>query len=418
MRLKTDKIFYGWWVVAACFLIALYTGGVVFYGFTAVFEPIAQYFGWSYAKISFAASLRGLEMGILAPLIGILFDRWGPRRLLIGGVAITTAGLLLLSRVTSLGMFYAAFVFMAIGTSTCSTSVFMPAIANWFRKKVGLATGIMLSGYGFSGLLIPPIVKVIDLYGWQLAMAIFAVGMLVLCLPLSLLVRHKPEQYGYQPDGEASGETPTNHQAVLAASSEINIRAREALRNHTFWQLALALLCQMLILTAVVTHIMPYLSTLGFTRGGASLIASAIPLISIAGRLGLGWLGDRADKRWVMAAAFVMVSLGLLCFGFMSPRNTGLLVSFLVLFGIGYGGNNTLRASMLREYFGRSEFGTIHGAVLGIMELGSIAGPPLAGYVFDTRGSYQPIWLAFMGLSLASLLFIVTLPSTRRRPAD
>ena len=77
---KLPKIYYGWYIVGACFLIALYTGGVVYYGFTAFIDPIADELGWSYTQISLAASLRGLEMGFLAPVTGMLVDRWGPRR--------------------------------------------------------------------------------------------------------------------------------------------------------------------------------------------------------------------------------------------------------------------------------------------------------------------------------------------------
>ena len=78
---KRPKIFYGWWIVGASLLITLYTGGVVYFGFTAVVEPIAEEFGWSYAQISLASSLRGLEVGLLAPFVGFLADRWGSRRL-------------------------------------------------------------------------------------------------------------------------------------------------------------------------------------------------------------------------------------------------------------------------------------------------------------------------------------------------
>jgi len=106
---KPTKIFYGWWIVAASLVIALYAGGVTFYGFTAIFEPIANEFGWSYTKISLAASLRGLEMGLLAPITGRLVDRWGPRRLIFGGAIIICLGLILLSHTTSIGMFYGAF---------------------------------------------------------------------------------------------------------------------------------------------------------------------------------------------------------------------------------------------------------------------------------------------------------------------
>jgi MFS family permease len=409
---KPRRIFYGWLVVGACFFISLYTGGVVFYGFTAIFEPLAAKFDWSYAQISLAASLRGLESGLLAPLIGMLVDRWGPRRLLFSGAIITTLGLILLSRVTSLGMFYGAFALLAIGMSTSSSTVLMTAVANWFRRKIGIATGIMICGYGCSGLLVPVIVRLIDAYELETAITILAIGLLAICLPLSLLVRHKPEQYGYLPDGEEEKIMTPNNSSAQAEIVEADIGTRQALKSHTFWHIALALLCQAMILSTVITHVMPYLSSINIPRARSSLIAMAIPLTSISGRLGLGWLGDRLDKRRVIAAAFAMISGGLLCFAFASPEATWLLVLFLILFGIGYGGNNTLRGSAVREFFGRRNFGAIHGLVIGIMMVGSITGPPLAGWVFDNWGSYQPIWFAFTGLAVAALLAALSTPQT------
>jgi MFS family permease len=111
-----------------------------------------------------------------------------------------------------------------------------------------------------------------------------------------------------------------------------------------------------------------------------------------------------------MAAAFALLAVGLLCFAFASSKAIWLLVPFLIFFSIGYGGNNTLRASVIREFFGRSNFGTIHGLVIGIMMVGSIAGPPLAGYVFDNWGSYQPIWFVFVGLAIVALFAVLTTP--------
>jgi len=407
---KPRRIFYGWWVVGACFLISLYGGGVVFYGFTAIFEPLANEFGWSYAQISFAASLRGLEAGLLAPLVGLLVDRWGPRKLLLSGSIITSLGLMLLSRTTSLGTFYGAFVVIAIGMSTCSSTVLMTAVANWFRKKIGIATGIMICGYGFSGLLVPVMVDLIDRYEWRMAIAILAIGMLAICLPLSLLVRHKPEQYGYQPDGAVYEDVKSNDRPLPAESVEVNIKAKQAIKSRTFWHISLALLCQAAIVSAITTHVMPYLSSINITRAKSSLIASAIPLVSIGGRIGLGWLGDRIDKRRLIAGALGMICGGLLCFGFASPEANWLFIPFLILYGIGYGGNNTLRASVLSEFFGRKNFGAIHGLVIGIMMIGSIAGPPVAGWVFDKWHSYQPIWFVFAGLAVAALALAATTP--------
>ncbi|MFC1991772.1 MFS transporter, partial [Chloroflexota bacterium] len=129
---KRPRVFYGWYIVAAAIVIILYTAGIIHFGFTAVFEPIANEFGWSYARISLASSLRGFEMGLLAPLMGFLVDRWGPRKLIFAGSIIIFLGFLILSNVSSLAMFYGAFVLISIGMSTCTVTVLMPAVNNWF----------------------------------------------------------------------------------------------------------------------------------------------------------------------------------------------------------------------------------------------------------------------------------------------
>jgi len=397
-------------VVAACFFIALYVGGVIFYGFTAIFEPLADEFDWSYAQISFAASLRGLEIGLLAPLLGVLVDRWGPRRLIFVGTIITSLGLIVLGRTTSLGMFYGAFILVAIGMSTSSSTVLMSAVANWFRRRISIATGIMICGYGFGGLLVPVIVRLTDMHGWRTAMGILAMAMIAICMPLSLLVRHKPGQYGYLPDGEVSGAALADKGCVPAQTLEVDVTAKQALRSSAFWHIALALTCQSMTLSAVITHVMPYLSSIGIARATSSLVASAIPLASIGGRLGFGWLGDKLDRTRVTAGAFALLSLGLLFFACASTGAAWLLVPFFVLFGIGYGGNNTLRASLIRGFFGIGNFGTIHGFMIAIMMLGNITGPLLAGHVFDNWGSYKSIWFVFAGLAVGALLMVATTP--------
>ncbi len=412
MRLnwKPSKVYYGWWIVGACFSVTLLTGGIIVYGFTAVFEPIANEFGWSYTQISLAASLRGLEVGLLAPLTGMLTDRWGPRRLIFGGVVISGLGLMLLSQTTSLSMFYGAFILLAIGLSTCSSAVVITTVANWFHRKISIATGITTCGWGFSGFLVPVIVRLVDLYEWRTTMVILALSMLVIGIPLSLLVRHKPEQYGYLPDGEVYSTAIPDKGLAPAQTTERNIGAKQALKSQAFWHMSLPIMAQYIAISAVVTHVMPYLSSIGITRSVSSLVASGIPLLSIGGRLGFGWLGDKLDKRRVLAGAFAMMSLGLLCFEYVSSESTWLLVLFLILFGIGFGGNIPVRASLLREFFGRSNFGTILGFLIGMQALGSAAGPPLVGWVFDTWGSYQNIWLAFASLAIMTSIAVATTP--------
>ena len=405
-------MFYGWWVVAASVVIALYTAGAVFYGFTTVFEPIADELGWSYTQISLAASIRGLEMGLLAPLVGILVDRWGPRKLIAGGVLFTIGGLLLLGQVTTVVMFYVAFILVTIGMSTTTMTVLMTAVANWFRRKIGIASGIAISGFGLGGLMVPIMVKLIELYDWRMTLTILALGMLVTILPLSLVFRHKPEQYGYLPDGQvADPVTSENTQGSpqISEVAEVDVTAKQALRSSTFWRIALSFTIHAMLVTTIVTHVMPYLSSIGIARSQSSLVATSIPVISIIGRLGLGWLGDKVNRKLVATGAFVMTGVGLFFFEYAATAGSWTLVLFLIFFGIGYGGLNVLRTSIGREYFGRANFGTIFGFIIGINMVGNIIGPTLAGWVYDTWGSYQGLWFVLAALPIAALISMLSI---------
>ncbi|MFC2047910.1 MFS transporter [Chloroflexota bacterium] len=411
MHLKQNrpKVFYGWWIVGACSFITLCISGTVHFGFTAVFEPIAKEFGWSYAQISLAPSLRGLEGGITAPLLGFLADRWGPRRLVFAGGILIFLGFLLFSRVSSLGMFYVASVLIAVGLSNCTNALLLTAVANWFRRKVGIAIGIVMSGVGLGGLLVPIITILIDTLGWRTAMFIIGLGVLVIILPLSLLLRHKPEQYGYLPDGEVSTPVEAGEPLSSSESAEISIPAGRAVRNRAFWHIALATMCHVFAVQAMIIHVMPYLSSIGIIRSVSSLVALALPVASVCGRFGSGWLGDRIGRRKVFAFSLGLMSMGMLFFGY-AGRAVWLLVPFVITFSLGWGSNATTRMAILRQYFGRNSVGTIFGFSAVVTMVGNIGGPPVAGWVFDTWGSYQGIWLGIAALTLMGLVLILTMP--------
>ena len=387
------RIFYGWWIVLACFFIGLYVGGVVFYGFTAFFEPIREEFGWSYTQISFAASLRGLEMGFIAPLVGFLVDRFGSRKLILYGTITVGLGLISLSLTQSLAMFYGSFLLVAFGAGGCTVVVTMSAVANWFHKKVGIALGVMASGVGASGFFVPLIVWLIDVYGWRTTLIILGLGMWVLGIPLSFVIRDRPEQYGYLPDGESSVE-PIPKPEIQGRGVEIGLK--EALKKRTFLYLCTTEAIRMIAVAAVIIHVMPYLSSVGVPRATAGIVAGAIPLFSIIGRFGFGWLGDVFDKKYVMVWALFLMGLGMLAFCYVQV--TGVVFLFLLLFAPGYGGGMVIRGAILREYFGRDSFGKMIGILMGFGSIGGIIGPTLAGWAFDTLGSYNIIWLVFCGI--------------------
>ncbi len=307
-------------------------------------------------------------------------------------------GLILMSFTTSLPMFYLSILFIALGAGGTTSVVTMTAVAIWFKKNVGLALGIMASGFGAGGALIPVIVFLIDETGWRMTVVILGAGMLLLGIPLSLVVRDPSEDLEPATDGAAGAaaaggkvENPGRKTATF----------RDMITSRSFLYLNLVEAIRMTAITSVVTHLMPYLGSIGMTRASAGAVTAALPLVSIVGRFGFGWWGDRFDKRIVLAATFFIMSGGL--FAFCHVKSFWVLVLFVLLFAPGFGGGMVLRGAMLREYFGMAAFGKMLGIVLWTGSIGGIVGPTLAGWVFDTLGSYTPVWYGFCALSGAAI---------------
>ncbi len=409
------KVFYGWWVVAAVFFISFYMAGTVNFGFTAFFEPIAQEFAWSYTQVSFAASIRGMESGIFAPLVGLLIDRFGPKKVVFVGVAVFGLGFLLLGRITSLSAYYWSFFLIAIGVSACIGVVPMTVAGRWFGKSATLVTGIVVSGVALGGLLIPVVSHVIDVFEWRQATLIFGLACWILLLPLSLLVRDRTERDNTSPRYDVA-DKPDSSEKITSVNSidDINIGVGQALKSRAFWHFLLGLVCLGIMANSVATHVMPYMSTIGISRSTASLIASFIPLTSIIGRVGFGWLGDRFDKRKIMASGIALTGFGMLFFGGINMERTWFVVPFLIFFGIGNGGTVPMVSALIREYFGARKLGTLLGITMGLMQIGMIIGPPLTGWVFDTFGSYQGAWFAFIGVAIIGTLSLLAMPPSSK----
>jgi len=394
-------IYYGWWIVLASFITAFYVAGTIFYGFTAFIEPLANEFGWSYTQISLAASLRGLEMGLLAPFVGILVDRFGSRKLLLSGSLVLGFGIILLGFTKSLAMFYGAFILIAFGAGGCTSVVTMTAVANWFDKNVGKAMGVTVSGFGASGMIIPLIVWMIEAFGWRMTLIVLGIGTWIIGVPAAFVMRNKPEN-GL--DVSIIEKSDKRNDLSQKRNDDKRFRYTEILNKKSFLFINLAEVIRLMALMAVVTHIMPYLSTMDISRMNSGLMAAGIPLLSIAGRFGFGWLGDIFEKKYVMAISFSLMALGMLALCHI--QLTGMIYIFLFFFSNGYGGIAALRGAWLREYYGKENFGKYLGIMMGFGACGGIIGPTTAGWVFDMTGSYYFVWLALSALIGLAIILI------------
>jgi MFS family permease len=364
-------------------------------------------FGWSYAQVSLASSLRGLETGSLDPLVGVVVDRWPARRLMLIGITISAFGVICISQAVNLAMFYAGFLIVGLGGAISVTMVPMTVIARWFRKDIGKATGILATGVAVGGMFTPLIVKAIDAFTWQNTLLYLAAGLLILGIPLSLLFRNSPEEYGLLPDGRAKEKVDAS------STSDSGVGVKEALKMRAFWCIGISTMFQMLAMHAVSLHLMRYLTSLGFERSSAAIAVTVFSIVSIISRIFYGFLADIFSKKYVLAFSMLITAIGLVMFHYLDGSSFVLVILFAIVYGVGAAGAMPLRVPIIREYFGTKKFGTIFGLLAFSLTIGSAAGAPLAGWVYDTRGVYDPIWLIYAGLTVLGMILILIM-----RPAQ
>ena len=398
-------------MVLACSLLSFYGAGTFHYGFGAFVQPVASELVWSMALISGAFSLYRLEAGVAAPLVGFLLDRIGPRKLVMSGAIVMGAGFICLSQVKAVLPFYIAVIVISLGFSfTSGTAVGAPLIGKWFVKKRGKVLGFYTSALGLGGLLVPVLSHLITVYGWRRTLLIIGPFTWLVGLPLSFVLKHKPEEHGLLPDGEASEHVENTLDSPEAAGvTEVDFSVRNAMLTPAFWLLTLCYFIFQMTMAAIFVHLIPYLITVGIEARLAALALTFVTLISVLGRMGFGWLGDLFSRKWLLIIVFLLQPAGI--FALAQVRQLVHIIPFLLAYAPSYGGAVALRPAIIGEYYGRKNFGTIYGVIQGISTFGGIAGPIIMGLVYDIKGSY---YLAFAFLALANLFSALLLLFLRR----
>ena len=401
-------IFYGWWIVIAGGLGMSITAGINFHGFGNFIIPLTNEFGWNRTTISGVFSLARLESGLLGPLEGWLVDRVGPRRLMLVGVPLMGVGYILMSRINSLAAFFVVYIFaITLGNSLGMSTPMAASVANWFNRKRGLAFGIMWSGVGLGGFFVPAIGWLIAAYDWRIASVIIGVFTIVMGVPIAALMRHRPEPYGYMPDGATPEPSDEPGAASRRRQPDLSqdFTAREALMTSSFWYLTLSIAARSLVSGGVGLHLVPYFVDLGASDVFAATLAGSVGVMSIPGRFGLSWASDYLNRRIVMAASLFLMTIAIV---FMArAESVSQAIPFIVLYSAAQGGISVIPQSLIAEYFGRRAYATIQGFRSTIQMIGIIIGPLVSGYVFDTTGSYEWAFLGFGAATLVSLALVL-----------
>jgi len=419
---RLHRVYFGWWTVLAGGILALWGHGYHSYGFSALFKPIASELGFSRAVTSVAASIGRFEGGIEAPITGWVTDRFGPRWIVIGGVATISLSLILMRYINSLAGFYVVWG-MLLGTG-CNIALTLPldtAISNWFVKKRGLALSIKWVFSGMSGALVMPLVTyLITQVGWRDTCFIGGLVMGIVGLPLAwfFLRQHRPEYYGLLPDGAVTEEEITDSEEMLrrgveyaAEAEEVEFTVRQAMKTRPFWLLITAQMVHSLIVPVMSIHCIPFLTDRNIDPVRAAGMMAIWVTASIPARFVGGVIADRMrirHLRFVKGGAYLLQAIGVAVF-LQFQTETSIYIWF-VMYGVGQGIAMTVNPVMRARYFGRKGFGSIAGFSRMFMTPIGVLGPVYAGWIYDTTGSYMNAFVQFaimLVVSAAISVFIV-----------
>ena len=416
---EKEGVFYGWWIVLAGSISQAYTSGTFWQGFGAFFDPIIEQFGWSRALTAGAMSLQRMESGGVSPFVGWFIDKFGPRNVMLFGTFLTALGFILLSRIQELWQFYAAFLVLTLGLSFGTFLIVTTAVANWFVENRSKALSITMAGSGLGGVLVPVVIWLIATTDWRTGLVVVGIGCLVVGIPVSFVMRSRPEEYGMLPDGarlpEGGGEQSQSSDSTprrSALSGEVTLTTREALKSRVFWQLAIAMGVSGMVISSSI-HQIPAITSFGLSREVAGLAILGVSLFSVAGRLGSGFFGDQLDKRHVIAVALLFQFIGTIVFAFSSE--IWHLVIFVILWGFGFGASIPVRFALIADLFGRRHYGSIMGTLMTTSAVFGVIAPVLVGWIFDIRGNYREPFALMAFSVLIAIPMILTLGQARVR---
>ena len=416
---EKEGVFYGWWIVLAGSISQAYTSGTFWQGFGAFFDPIIEQFGWSRALTAGAMSLQRMESGGVSPFVGWFIDKFGPRNVMLFGTFLTALGFILLSRIQELWQFYAAFLILTLGLSFGTFLIVTTAVANWFVENRSKALSFTMAGSGLGGVLVPVVIWLIATTDWRTGLVIVGIGCLVVGIPVSFVMKSRPEDYGMLPDGaplpEDGGEQEQSSDSTprrSALSGEVTMTTREALRSRVFWQLAIAMGVSGMVMSASI-HQIPAISSFGMSREVAGIAILGVSLFSVAGRLGSGYFGDRLDKRHVIAVALMFQFVGTIVFAFSSE--IWHLVIFVILWGFGFGASIPVRFALIADLFGRRHYGSIMGTLMTTSAVFGVVAPVLVGWLADIRENYREPFVLMAFSVLIAIPMILTLGRERVR---
>jgi len=390
------KIFYGWYMVAACVLIA--AAGIGFHNTASIFiRPVTEDLGLSRGEFTFFRTIVVLIGAALLPFYGKLAKIHSIKRIMLIGTTISGLTLFGYSFATYLWHFYLIAVINGLFLNASHFMMISILINRWFEDKRGLALGIAFAGSGLGAAIMVPLASaVIEAAGWRWGFRVSGIASVAVLIPTILfLLKNHPEEKGLSPyrieKTEKTENADTNKNLATAPKG---LMLAEARKTPTFWLLAIALLCISIGAASPNAHTAPFLGDLGYSYAVISAVVSLSMIVLTVGKIIMGTVFDRFGTYaggialglfFILSPVFALLSA--------NPVAPWAHAVFLGLASTGFSIPVNIFAM---KYFGEKDFPAIISILSMIMAFGAALSPPGMGLMYDFFGNYTIAWVALI----------------------
>lgn len=364
------------------------------YVFPVFLKPVVDDLGWSRTAYALANPIMSTSVALVGPLVGWISDRRGPRAVLVAGSLLMSAALAAAGGMQTPAQFYGVALAVGIAVACLGDLPTGAAIAGRFRHHRGLALGMVYIGSNIGGALVPLVgLALASGASWRTAFTGIGATLWIFLLPLALSVGR-----------------PVRPAAGAVEEDADGFSWRQVVRQRDFWLLFWVLFAFYLYRLGLNTHLVAFLSDLGYSSLAAAGSFSLMLALGIAGKLLAGALADRLGARPAVIGNFALIAVASLLL--LIPSARGALPVFLVLHGFATAAEDVVVPLIVVQRFGGAHLGRVYGLLLLALVPGGALGPIVAGRVFDLTGSYAPVFTAFAlaNLTAVAALALVRLP--------
>ena len=408
--------FHRAWVILVVLIVVQVIGQAISMSAGIMVVPLRDEdgdFGWSMAIIGGAIGVYYLIGALMSPVAGMMGDRFGARPIMFGCGVLYLVSMCMVGMVSEVWHFFIAFgIFLAI-TQAFTFVPLQASIGGWFRRRLGLATGLLQGAGGIgSAVIAPGIAELLGVAGWQdtfLLIGFTGGGLIIAC---SLFFRSAPVNAGIRPYGAQPDDPPDPVIPKDILALRLKVFGQATRRTRAFWNLPTIHGLGCAGHGIVLIYAIPYGVELGIELTQSALILSFITIFSIIGRFIVPILAELLGGKPVMVVALFLQGITVLVLFW--AQDVWAFYLFGAAFGLGFGGEMSAYLVVNRQYFGQGPLATLYGyQIMGAM-LGHAVATSLGGLVYQATGSFMPVFAMSMGFSLVGVLAILTLESTKR----